>query len=143
MSARTKSRKRALDIVYGADVRGVAIADLLVEESRRAEAQPERSSSWGYARDLARGVADNLPEIDRAITAHAQGWSLERMPALDRALARLATWEILFNDEVPDGVAIAEAVDLAASLSTDESGPFLNGLLAAIARDREAPRDAE
>lgn len=142
MSARSKSRKRALDIVYGADVRGVSIEDLLVEESRRAEAQPERSTSWGYARDLARGVADHLAEIDAEIDAHAQGWSLERMPALDRALARLATWEIVFNDEVPDGVAIAEAVELAQSLSTDESGPFLNGLLAAIARDREAPRDA-
>lgn len=142
MSARSKSRKRALDIVYGADVRGVSIADLLVEESRRAETQPQRSSSWGYARDLARGVADNLAEIDAVIAAHAQGWSLERMPALDRALARLATWEILFNDEVPDAVAIAEAVDLAKSLSTDESGPFLNGLLGAIVRERGSARDA-
>ena len=138
MSARTKSRKRALDILFGADVRGVAISELLGEESLRAAERPERLSSWPYARELVEGVDSHLSEIDAAIEANAQGWTLARMPALDRAIARLATWEILFNDEVPDGVAIAEAVEFAGDLSTDESAGFLNGVLGAIARSATA-----
>lgn len=136
MSSRSKARKRALDILYGADVRGVPIATLLGEEAERAATQPERESSWVYARQIVEGVDARLEELDDAITEHAQGWSLARMPALDRAIARMATWEILHNDDVPDGVAISEAVELATSLSTDESGGFLNGLLGAIARGR-------
>ncbi|GHF08838.1 transcription antitermination factor NusB [Pseudolysinimonas yzui] len=138
MSARTKSRKRALDILYGADVRGIEIATLLGAEAERAETQPERGSSWPYAREIVEGVDRHLAELDEEIEAHSQGWSLARMPALDRAIARLAAWEILHNDEVPDGVAIAEAVDLATSLSTEESSGYLNGLLGAISRDRES-----
>jgi transcription antitermination protein NusB len=117
-------------------VRGILIADLLGSEAERAETQPERGSSWPYARQIAEGVDAHLAEIDEEIEAHAQGWSLARMPALDRAIARLATWEILYNDEVPDGVAISEAVDFATSMSTDESSGFLNGLLGAISRSR-------
>ena len=138
MSARTKSRKRALDILYGADVRGVAIAELLGDESLRAAGQPERLTSWPYARDLVEGVDARLDELDATIEANAQGWTLARMPALDRAIARLAAWEILFNDEVPDGVAISEAVDFASTLSTEESAGFLNGMLGAIARTKSA-----
>jgi N utilization substance protein B len=134
MSARSKSRKRALDILFGADVRGQSIAAMLDEEAGRAAAEPQRESSWAYARELVEGVESNLTAIDAAIVDHAQGWTLERMPALDRALARLATWEILFNDEVPDGVAIAEAVESATVLSTEDSAGFLNGLLGGIAR---------
>ncbi len=138
MSARTKSRKRALDILYGADIRDVAIGVLLGEEAERAEARPERASSWPYARELVEGVDARLERIDSEIEAHAQGWPLNRMPALDRAIARLATWEILYNDEVPDGVAIAEAVDFAKTLSTEDSAGFLNGLLGAISRAKGA-----
>ena len=134
MSARTKSRKRALDVLFGADVRDQPIAAMLDEEAGRAEAQPQRESSWAYAREIVEGVESNLTSIDAAIIEHAQGWTLERMPALDRALARIATWEILFNDEVPDGVAIAEAVEAATLLSTEDSAGFLNGLLGGIAR---------
>jgi N utilization substance protein B len=134
VSARTKSRKRALDILYGADVRGIPIAELLGEEAERAEARPERASSWAYARVIVEGVDAQLEQIDGEIETHAQGWPLNRMPALDRAIARMATWEILHNDEVPDGVAIAEAVELATTLSTEESAGFLNGVLGAIAR---------
>lgn len=136
MSARTKSRKRALDIVYGADVRGIPIADLLAEETTRAEARPERASSWPYARQIVEGVAAHLEAIDTVITTHAQGWTLARMPAIDRAVARIGTWEILYNDEVPDAVAIAEAVESARVLSTEDSAGFVNGLLGAVARDR-------
>jgi N utilization substance protein B len=139
VSSRTKARKRALDILYGADVRGVEIATLLGAEAERAETQPERGSSWLYAREIVEGVDRNLAELDEEIEAHSQGWSLARMPALDRAIARLAAWEILYNDEVPDGVAIAEAVDFATSLSTEDSSGYLNGLLGAISRNRETP----
>ena len=138
MSSRTKARKRALDIVYGADVRGVPIGALLGEEAERAEREPQRASSWPYARQLAEGVDAHLDEIDAAIEANAQGWTLGRMPALDRAIARLAAWEILYNDEVPDPVAIAEAVEFASTLSTEDSGGFLNGLLGALARTKTA-----
>ncbi|HWM32921.1 MAG TPA: transcription antitermination factor NusB [Pseudolysinimonas sp.] len=136
MSSRTKARKRALDILFGADVRGVAIAALLDEEAGRAAAQPQRESSWPYARQIVEGVDGHLADIDGEIEAHAQGWPLDRMPALDRAIARLAAWEILYNDEVPDGVAIAEAVESAKLLSTEESSGFLNGLLGAISRGK-------
>lgn len=136
MSARTKSRKRALDILFGADLRELPIADLLDEEAGRAAATPQRESSWPYARQIVEGVESNLTAIDAAIVANAQGWTLERMPVLDRAIARLATWEILYNDEVPDAVAIAEAVESATVLSTEDSAGFLNGLLAAIARTK-------
>lgn len=134
MSARTKSRKRALDILYGADVRGVPIAELLAEEAERAAAQPQRESSWGYAREIVEGVDTHRGDIDAAITSHAEGWTLARMPALDRAIARLGAWEILYNDDVPDGVAIAEAVEQATVLSTEDSAGFVNGLLGAISR---------
>ena len=136
MSARSKSRKRAIDILFGADVRGVPISAMLDEEAGRAAAQPQRSSSWPYAREIVEGVDAHLTEIDAEIEAHAQGWPLERMPALDRAIARLAAWEILFNDEVPDGVAISEAVESATVLSTEDSAGFLNGLLGGISRGK-------
>lgn len=134
MSARSKARKRALDILYGADVRGIPIAELLAAESARAAARPERASSWDYARDIVEGVIEHLDTIDAAIVEHSQGWRLDRMPAVDRALARIGVWEIVHNPEVPEAVAIAEAVDAARELSTDESAGFLNGLLGAIAR---------
>ncbi|HEV7742655.1 MAG TPA: transcription antitermination factor NusB [Pseudolysinimonas sp.] len=134
MSARSKSRKRALDILFGADIRQVPIAAMLDEEAGRAAANPQRESSWPYAREIVEGVESHLADIDAEIEAHAQGWPLERMPALDRAIARLATWEILYNDEVPDAVAISEAVESATVLSTEDSAGFLNGLLGGITR---------
>ena len=135
MSARTKSRKRALDILFGADLRELPISALLDEEAARAESDPRRESSWPYACDIVEGVESHLSELDAAIRSHSDGWPLERMPVLDRAIARIGAWEILFNDDVPDGVAIAEAVESAALLSTEDSAGFLNGVLAAIARD--------
>jgi N utilization substance protein B len=136
VSARTKSRKRAIDILFGADLRELPISGLLDEEAARAEANPQRESSWSYAREIVEGVDSHLSELDAAIREHAQGWPLERMPVLDRAIARIGAWEILYNDDVPDAVAIAEAVESAALLSTEDSAGFLNGLLGAIARDK-------
>jgi N utilization substance protein B len=134
MSARSKARKRALDVLYGADLRGLPIADLLAEEQRRALERPERESSWAYAREIVTGVADHLDELDAVIVENAHGWTLDRMPVLDRTIARVGAWEILHNDEVPDAVAISEAVESATVLSTEDSAGFLNGLLGAIAR---------
>jgi len=139
VSARSKSRKRAIDILFGADLRELPIAALLDEEAARAEANPQRESSWAYARDIVEGVDSHLSDLDAAIRSHADGWPLERMPVLDRAIARIGAWEILYNDDVPDGVAIAEAVESASVLSTEDSAGFLNGVLGAIARDKAQP----
>jgi len=134
MSARTKARKRALDILFQADVRGDEISTILAAEAKRAANEPARQASWLYAREIVDGVIDNRDAIDEQITTFAKDWSLSRMPAVDRAVLRLATWEILYNDEVPAAVAIDEAVELAKELSTDDSGSFVHGVLARIAR---------
>lgn len=134
MSARTKARKRALDILFQADVRGEEPATILAAEAKRAASEPARESSWLYARDIVDGVIDNRDAIDEQITTFAKDWSLARMPAVDRALLRIGTWEILYNDDVPSAVAIDEAVELAKEFSTDDSGSFVHGVLARISR---------
>ena len=133
MSARTKARKRALDILFQADVRGDELATILAAEAKRAASEPSREASWLYAREIVDGVIDNRDAIDEQITTFAKDWSLARMPAVDRALLRIAVWEVLFNDEVPTGVAIDEAVELAKEFSTAESGSFVMGVLGRIA----------
>ena len=134
MSARTKARKRALDILFQSDVRGDDLPAMLAVEARRAANEPARESSWLYARDIVDGVIDNADQIDELIITHARDWKLDRMPAVDRALLRIATWEIVFNSEVPSAVAIDEAVELAKEYSTDGSGSFVHGVLARISR---------
>ena len=134
MSARTKARKRALNVLFSADVRGDELAVALQAEAKRAASEPERQASWLYARDIVDGVIDHADEIDEQIASHSRDWRLERMPAVDRALLRMATWELLFNEEIPAAVAIDEAVELAKELSTEESGSFVHGVLARIAR---------
>lgn len=134
MSARTKARKRALDILFQADVRGDDLATILAAEAKRAASEPAREASWLYARDIVDGVIDNREAIDEQITTFAKDWSLARMPAVDRALLRIGTWEILYNDQVPAAVAIDEAVELAKEFSTDDSGSFVHGVLARISR---------
>ncbi|QAY73916.1 transcription antitermination factor NusB [Agromyces protaetiae] len=136
MSARTKARKRALDMLYSADMRQVPVAQVLVAEAERAAGEPERQASWLYAREIVDGIVDHAEEIDELISTHARGWTLERMPAVDRALLRIGAWEILYNDEVPDPVAISEAVEAATVLSTEDSAGFVNGLLAAISHSK-------
>ncbi|WP_194398399.1 transcription antitermination factor NusB [Microbacterium atlanticum] len=134
MSSRSKARKRALDILFQADVRGDQPAVILAAEARRAAGEPARQASWLYAREIVDGVIDNQDAIDEQITTFAKDWSLARMPAVDRAVLRIATWELLYNDEVPAAVAIDEAVELAKEYSTDDSGAFVHGVLARIAR---------
>ncbi|MBD7957853.1 transcription antitermination factor NusB [Microbacterium sp. Sa4CUA7] len=134
MSARTKARKRALDILYQSDIRGDDLGVTLAAEAKRAANEPAREASWLYAREIVDGVIDNREEIDEQITTVSKDWSLARMPAVDRALLRMAAWEILYNDAVPAAVAIDEAVELAKEFSTDDSGSFVHGVLARIAR---------
>ncbi|MEJ6554294.1 transcription antitermination factor NusB [Microbacterium esteraromaticum] len=134
MSARTKARKRALDILFSADVRGEELSVALAAAAKRAASEPAREASWLYARDIVDGIIDNRDEIDEHITTHSNDWKLDRMPAVDRALLRIGTWEIVYNDEVPTAVAIDEAVELAKELSTEDSGAFVHGVLARIAR---------
>ncbi|KJL39685.1 MULTISPECIES: transcription antitermination factor NusB [Microbacterium] len=134
MSARTKARKRALDILFQADVRGDEPATVLAAEAKRAAGEPARQASWLYAREIVDGVIDNQDAIDEQITTFAKDWTLARMPAVDRAVLRIGAWEILYNDEVPTAVAIDEAVELVKEFSSDESGPFVHGVLARIAR---------
>jgi N utilization substance protein B len=133
LSARTKARKRALDILYAADVRQIPIAESLAAEAGRAASEPDRQNSWLYARDIVDGVVDHFSEIDETIETYSQGWTIARMPTIDRALLRIAIWEILYNDEVPSSVAISEAVEAAKSLSTEESSGFINGVLGKVA----------
>ena len=134
MGARTKARKRALDILFSADVRGDDLAVTLAAEAKRAASEPAREASWLYAREIVDGIIDSRDEIDEQIVTHARDWKLERMPAVDRAILRIAVWELQFNDEVPAAVAIDEAVELAKEFSTDDSGAFVHGVLGRIGR---------
>jgi N utilization substance protein B len=123
-------------MLYVAEVREVPIADVLATETVRHLDNPERASSWDYARQVVTGVDEARREIDDVIIDHAQGWSIARMPVLDRCILRMGVWEIRYNPEVPDAVAISEAVELAQSLSTDDSAGFVNGVLGAVAGTR-------
>ena len=134
MSARSKARKRALDILYQSDVRGDELGVTLAAEAKRAAGEPAREASWLYAREIVDGVIDHGDAIDEQIVTHARDWKIERMPAVDRAILRIGVWELLFNDEVPTAVAIDEAVELAKEFSTDDSGSFVHGVLARIDR---------
>ena len=136
MSARTKARKRAVDLLYGADLREISLNEAIAVESARADAQPDRAASWRYAREIVVGITEHGDEIDELIETYAQGWTIDRMPTLDRAIVRIGIWEIMFNEEVPDSVAVSEAVKMASELSTDDSAGFVNGLLGRIAQLR-------
>jgi N utilization substance protein B len=134
VGARSKSRKRAIDVLYSADLRDETLeAALLAEENRQLAEPTRRATSWAYAKEIVEGVQAHGAEINELIETYAQGWTLERMPALDRAILRIGIWELRFNPDVPDAVAIAEAVDEAKELSTDDSAGFVNGLLGRIA----------
>ena len=127
MAARSKARKRAVDVLYEADVRGRDRLELLRE--RVADGNPPVPE---HAVRLVEGVEEHASRIDELIGAHATNWSLDRLPDVDRAILRMATYELLWADDVPDAVVIDEAVELAKALSTDESPKYLNGVLGAI-----------
>jgi len=127
MAARSKARKRALDILFEAEIRSQP--PLSVLDERTEAAAPPVSA---YAADLVRGVQAHREQIDELLAANAEGWTLDRMPAVDRNLLRLGAFELLWQDDVPDAVAISESVLLARELSTDQSPAFINGLLARL-----------
>lgn len=131
MPSRRKARKRALDVLYEADVRGLPPTQVLESYLKRI-AQPY-PPHLPYTISLVEGVSRNLARIDELISTYAEGWTLERMPVVDRNLARIAVQELLYVEEIDDAVAISEAVELAKQMSTDDSPRFLNGVLARIA----------
>lgn len=135
MAARSKARKRALDILFEADQRGLDPLVLLAERVTRAE--PPVSE---YAAQIVEGVCAQRERIDELLSTYAQGWTIDRMPGVDRIVLRIGAWELLYNDDVPDAVAIDEAVELAGALSTDESPAFVNGLLARLLEVKPAVR---
>ena len=133
MAARTKARKRAVDVLYEADVRGGDRLAVLRDRIETANPPvPEHTIR------LVEGVAEHSARIDALIEAHASNWSLDRLPDVDRAILRMAVFELLWADDVPDVVVIDEAVELAKALSTDDSPAYVNGVLGAVL-DAEVP----
>ncbi|RRJ87291.1 transcription antitermination factor NusB [Gulosibacter macacae] len=133
MSARTKARKRALDMLYAAELIDRPLSDVIAEEQMRALDEPDRESSWRYAREIVLGVDEHAIEIDEAIESASRDWTIDRMPRIDRAILRIGVWELKYNAEVPVGVVINEAVESAKQYSTDDSARFVNGVLGRIA----------
>jgi N utilization substance protein B len=131
VAARSKARKRALDILFESEQRGLPTLELLSERQSLGE-QPVPE----YAAGLVRGVAGHSERIDALISWNLVDWTLERMPAVDRNVLRIGVYELLWADDVPDGVAISEAVALAQDLSTDASPGFVNGVLSRIKADK-------
>jgi N utilization substance protein B len=133
VAARTKARKRAVDVLYEAEVRSED--RLAVLRDRIETGNPPVPE---YTIQLVEGVVEHSGRIDELIAAHATGWTLERLPDVDRAIMRMAVFELLWEGDVPDAVVIDEAVELAKTLSTDDSPAYVNGVLGAIL-DAEVP----
>ncbi len=133
MSARSKARKRALDVLFESEQRGVDVLETLA--GRLADAEPPVAE---FTVELVEGVVAHRDRIDELLTTYSHGWSLDRMPAVDRAVLRLGTFELLWRDDVPDAVVVDQAVELARSLSTDESPAFVNGLLGRLVDLKES-----
>jgi N utilization substance protein B len=130
MSARSKARKRALDVLFASEMRNRSTAEAL-------EDQAEAGLVNDYTVTLVQGVTEHRTHLDEVISTYAQGWTLNRMPAVDRNVLRMATFEVLYVDDVPNAVAVSEALNLVRDLSTDESPAFVNGVLGTIVRDRD------
>jgi N utilization substance protein B len=131
MAARSKARKRAVDLLYEADLRGSDPVTTLAE--RVSLADPPIND---YTVELVEGVAAHRAAIDQLLTDYSEGWTLDRMPGVDRAVLRIGLYELLWAADIPDAVAIDEAVELAKTLSTDESPKFVNGILGRVLRDQ-------
>lgn len=127
MAARSKARKRALDVLYESDLRQVGARDVLATQL----SQPERTVN-PYTIELVEGVVDHQQRIDDLLATYSEGWALERMAAVDRNVLRLGVWELLYAPDVPAAVAISEAVALVGELSGEDSPAFVNGLLARV-----------
>ena len=137
MSARSKARKQALDILYESDIRSADAAAIL--ESRDVvEEVPDARPIREFTRELIGGVVANKRKIDELIATYAQGWDMDRLAAVDRNILRLGIYEIVWNDDLADGIAIDEAISLAKDLSTDDSATFIHGLLGKISSIKES-----
>ena len=137
MSARSKARKQTLDLLYEADIRSVSASELLalrdvVEEG--PDARPIRE----FTRELISGITSNRRKIDELISTYAQGWDMDRLPAVDRNILRLGIYEIVWSQDLDDGIAIDEAINLARELSTDESAGYIHGVLGRISTIKES-----
>ncbi|MFL6135940.1 MAG: transcription antitermination factor NusB [Nocardioidaceae bacterium] len=133
MAARSKARKRALDVLFECEVRGLPLGQTL--DQRVIAAEPPVNE---YTVRLIRGVAEHQSRIDDLVATYAHGWTLDRMPTVDRNALRIGVFEILYVDEVPDAVAVTEAMNLVRDLSTDDSPGFVNGVLGNIVRNKPA-----
>jgi N utilization substance protein B len=132
MPARSKARKRALDLLYAAELRGEDPVEVL--DAAAAEGEGPTNP---YTGALVRGVTEHRTRIDELLAQYAQGWTLDRMPAVDRNALRLGVFELLYVEDVPAAVAVSEAVALVRNLSTDDSPAFVNGVLGTMLRDRD------
>jgi N utilization substance protein B len=137
VSSRSKARKRAVDAIYAADLRKESPVDLLGVTQVQVADRQNQEEIFSYAKEIVEGVIDNHSEIDDLLETYSEGWSIERMPNVDRAILRVGIWEIVYSD-TPNAVVVNEAVDLAKEYSTDESGGFINGLLSRVAGTRKA-----
>ena len=129
---RHQARKRAVDLLFEAEARGMTAAEAADARNALAETNPDITPLSPYTVTVARGVTEHAAHIDELIASHLQGWTLERLPAVDRAVLRVAVWELLHAEDVPEPVAVDEAVELAKELSTDESPAFVNGVLGQV-----------
>lgn len=129
---RHQARKRAVDLLFEAEARGITPAEVADARNALAQGESDIAPLNPYTVTVARGVTDHSDHIDDLISAHLQGWTLERLPAVDRAVLRVAVWELLHADDVPEPVAVDEAVELAKKLSTDDSPAFVNGVLGQV-----------
>ncbi|MBX7434014.1 transcription antitermination factor NusB [Mycobacterium sp. Y57] len=130
---RHQARKRAVDLLFEAEARGITAAEVADARTSLADRQADDIAPLNpYTVTVARGVTDHAAHIDDLISAHLQGWTLDRLPAVDRAILRVAVWELLHAEDVPEPVAVDEAVELAKQLSTDDSPGFVNGVLGQV-----------
>jgi len=132
IKGRHQARKRAVDLLFEAEARGLTPAEAADARTALAETKPDVAPLNPYTVTVARGVSEHAAHIDDLIASHLQGWTLERLPAVDRAILRVAVWELLHADDVPEPVAVDEAVQLAKELSTDDSPGFVNGVLGQV-----------
>jgi N utilization substance protein B len=137
VSARSKARKQALDILFESDIRGCVALDILVSRDVIEEG-PDARPIREYTREIINGVSDHRRKIDELIATYAQGWDMDRLPAVDRSILRIGIYEIIWANSLPDAVAIDEALTLAKELSTDESAGYIHGVLGKIASIKES-----
>jgi len=137
VSARSKARKQTLDLLYEADIRGASAAELMVLRDVVVEG-PDARPIRDFTKILVTGVTDNKRKIDELIATYAQGWDMDRLPAVDRNILRLGIYEIVWSDDLDDGIAIDEALNLARELSTDESAGYIHGVLGRISSIKES-----